>query len=40
LRHAHGWAYGVIDEATGQYNVWQAEQIGGKWMLPSNIVEL
>jgi len=40
LRHAHGWAYGVINDQSGEYNVWQAEEIGGKWMLPSDIVEL
>lgn len=40
LRHAHGWAYGLINERTGAYHVWQAEEIDGKWLLPSDIVEL
>lgn len=40
LRHAHGFAYGVIDSRTGLYHAWQAESIGGKWIVPSDIVEL
>lgn len=40
LRQANGWAYGVIHEKTGHYNVWQAEQIDGKWMLPTGFVDL
>jgi hypothetical protein len=40
LRQAHGWAYGVIHSTTGNYHVWQAEEIAGKFMIPSDIVEL
>lgn len=40
LRHAHGWAYGVIDDRTGLYHSWQAERIGSKWLLPTGIEEL
>lgn len=40
LRHAHGFAYGVIDEVKGHYHVWQAESVEGVWMLPSDIVEM
>ena len=39
LRQANGFAYGVIHEKTGNFHCWQAEQIGGKWFLPSDIVE-
>lgn len=40
LRQAHGWAYGVINTRTGNYHVWQAERIAGKFLVPSDIVEL
>lgn len=35
----HGWAYGVISDS-GLYHVWQAEDIKGTWILPSDIVQL
>ena len=38
LRQAHGFAYGIIDEKTGAFHVWQGEEIKGKWILPSDIV--
>lgn len=28
LRHAHGWAYGVVDERSGYFHVLQAERVG------------
>lgn len=40
LRHAHGFAYGVVNEKSGEYHVWQAEEINGKWVLPSDIVTI
>lgn len=40
LRQAHGFPYGVINEKTGHYHVWQAEKIGSKWLMASDIVEL
>lgn len=40
LRHAHGWAYGVVDEKTGNYQVWQAEKIADRWLLASEFVSL
>lgn len=40
LRHAHGFAYGVLDERTGHYHCWQAESVEGKWHLPSDISSL
>jgi hypothetical protein len=40
LRHSHGFAYGVINEKTGCYNVFQAESIDGKWLFPTGFKEL
>ena len=40
LRQAHGWAYGVINSKTGAFNVWQAEEIDGKWIMPTGLKEL
>lgn len=37
LVHRHGFAYGVVHETTGLYHVWQAEDINGTWVLPSDI---
>lgn len=31
LRQAHGWAYGAINERTGEYFIHQAEEINGTW---------
>lgn len=39
LRQSHGWVYGLI-LPSGEYTVWQAEQVGGKWHVPTNIVTL
>lgn len=39
LRQAHGWAYGLL-MPNGTYTVWQAEQVGGKWHVPTDIVTL
>jgi len=40
LRQNHGFAFGVICDRTGTHKVWQAEDINGKWIVPSDIVEL
>lgn len=40
LRWAHGWAYGVVNERTGSYQVWVAENIDGKWILPTGVREI
>jgi hypothetical protein len=40
LRHSHGFAFGVVNEKTGNFFVWQAESVDGKWILPSDIIEL
>lgn len=39
LRQAHGFAYGLINEKTGSYFVWQAEEVDGTWMLPTQTIE-
>src|ERR1035437_59658 len=39
LRQSNGFAYGILDEKSGHYHVWQAENIGGSWILPSDFVE-
>lgn len=39
LRQAHGWAYGLL-LPNGAYTVWQAEQVSGKWHVPTDIVTL
>lgn len=36
LAHSHGFAYGIINNRTGSYVVNQAEEIDGKWILPSD----
>lgn len=40
LKQAHGFVYGVINDKTGNYYVFQAEEIGGKWILPTGFKEL
>lgn len=40
LRQSHGFAYGLLNEKTGNYHVWVAEEIDGKWLLPSEFKEL
>lgn len=40
LKHAHGWAYGIINDKTGEFHVWQAEEVGGKFMVASDIVSV
>lgn len=40
LRHAHGWAYGVVNTRTGDFHVWQAESVGGKFMVSTDIVSV
>lgn len=39
LRWARGWAFGIINEKTGSYLVWQAEKIDNKWLIPTGIKE-
>lgn len=40
LRHANGWVYGVIHKSSGIYHVFQAEKLGGDWIVPSDVVTL
>lgn len=39
LLHRHGFAYGVIEDKTGFYQVHQAEKVGDKWILPTSFKE-
>lgn len=39
LRQAHGFAYGVLNDKTGEYHVLQAESINGRWVLPSDFTQ-
>jgi hypothetical protein len=40
LRQAHGWPYGVINEKTGDFKVFQAEMIGDKFIVTEGFKEL
>jgi hypothetical protein len=40
LRHAHGWIFGVVNQRSGAFHLWQAEQISGKWLVPTDVAEL
>jgi hypothetical protein len=40
LRHAHGWAYGVIHKTSGNFHVWQAERVGEKFLCATELIEL
>jgi hypothetical protein len=40
LRQQHGFPYGVVNSKTGDYVIWQAQQIDGQWILPTDYVEL
>jgi hypothetical protein len=35
LRYASGFAYGVVDDKSGDYCVWQAEGVSGKYIVAS-----
>lgn len=39
LRHAHGWAYGLLFPS-GDYAIYQAEKVNGSWHLPTEFVEV
>lgn len=40
LRQGHGWAYGIVNTKTGDYHLWQARDLGGRWLLPIDVVTL
>tara|TARA_Y100001963_G_C6758804_1_gene438315 strand:- start:1168 stop:1896 length:729 start_codon:yes stop_codon:yes gene_type:complete len=37
LRHRHGFAYGVYDEKTGEYEVWQSQKTEIGWIATTKI---
>lgn len=37
LTHEHGWAYGVVDQKSGLFQVWIARKFGDLWLLPSGL---
>ncbi len=40
LKQANGFAYGIVHERTGEFRVFQAEEISGQWILPTDTVTL
>jgi hypothetical protein len=40
LTHCHGFAYGIINEKTGEYRCWTAQPVNGEWIIPSDMVKL
>jgi len=40
LRHAHGWAYGVVNNKTGDHKTWQMEKVGEKYLGLTNLVQI
>ena len=40
LVHEHGWGYGVINDRTGDFQMWQARRCGDGWMLPTGFEQL
>lgn len=40
MRQRNGWGYGFVSLSTGDYNLFQAQQMNGKWILPENFREL
>ena len=39
LRQSHGFAYGLV-YPSGSFRLWQAEEIGGQWVFPSEFYSL
>lgn len=37
LRWQHGWPYGYVNSKTGNYVVFQAEEVDGKWFYPEKV---
>lgn len=37
LRYANGWAYGVVDDSSGDYQVFQAESVNGKYVVADGV---
>jgi hypothetical protein len=40
LRQANGFPFGIIHKKSGRYYTWQAEEIDGRWIIPSDFTEL
>lgn len=40
LKQANGFAYGIVHKKSGEFRVWQAEEISGEWILPTDTVTL
>ncbi len=40
MSQRHGWAYGVLDNKTGEYQAWQAQDINGRWLFATNFKEI
>lgn len=40
LMWRHGWVYGVVNEKTGTYEAFQAQEINGKFMVLTGVKEL
>lgn len=40
LNWEHGWAYGVVNPRTGSFQLWQARELDGRWLLPTGLEEL
>lgn len=40
LNWRHGWLYGVVNEKTGDYHCWSAEEIEGKFVVTMGVREL
>lgn len=37
LRWQNGWPYGIVNSKTGEYVVFQAEEINGKYLIPEGV---
>ena len=37
LSHRHGWIFGAINERTGNFKVWTAEEVDGVWLVPQDL---
>lgn len=40
LNQENGFSYGVTNEKTGSFHLWQARRVDGEWLLPSDVVVL
>lgn len=40
LAWRQGWPYGVINDKTHDYHVWQAENVNGTYVVPSDVITL